>query len=57
LGHDGGQVGGREPQVLAEEGARDLPFGGPAPQPRLADAQPFGGLRRREQQLAVLARS
>src|SRR4051812_37617336 len=51
LGDDRGQVGGGEPQVLAEEGARDLPGGGPATQPRFADTQLLGRLGRRVEEL------
>ncbi|WP_344122389.1 hypothetical protein [Planosporangium flavigriseum] len=54
LGHDGGEVGGGEAQVFAEEGARDLPGGGLTPQPRLANAQLRGGLDRGIQQLVAL---
>ena len=49
-GHDGGQIGGGEAQMFAEEGARDLAGGGLLPQPRLADLQPPGGLGRGVQQ-------
>src|SRR4051794_11813262 len=45
LGDDRGQVGGREPQMLAEKRARDLPGGGPAAQPRLADTSSRRAMR------------
>src|SRR5256885_13380352 len=49
-GDDGGQVGGGEPQVLAEEGAWHLPCGGLLAQPRFPNLEQVGGLRRRVQQ-------
>jgi hypothetical protein len=55
-GHDRGQIGGGEAQVLAQERARHLPGGGLLAQPGLADPQPLRGLGRRVQQRIVLGR-
>jgi hypothetical protein len=41
-GDDGAEVLIGEAQVLADEGARDEALSGFAPEPRLADGQPFG---------------
>jgi hypothetical protein len=51
LGHNPGQVGSREPQVLAQKRARDLPGSGLTAQPRLPHPQQFGGLGRGVEQL------
>jgi hypothetical protein len=53
-GHDRGQIGWGEPQVFAEEGARDGSGGGLLAQPGLTYAEPLGGLGWRVQRRVVV---
>jgi hypothetical protein len=53
-GDDRGQIGGGEPQMLAQERAGHLPQTGLAAQPRLPHPQQHRGLGRGVEQLAVV---